>query len=70
MIMPQKTVEKTAAAENKPAEINKAAGNHCSYYAMNANTSCTSNAHMEVMSCAGFTGADPGARLKAAGYMS
>jgi uncharacterized protein YkwD len=46
--------------------------NHCNYYAMNkSNQMCIANAHMEVMSgCVGFTGVNPGDRMKAAGYTS
>jgi uncharacterized protein YkwD len=45
---------------------------HCDYYAANAgNTTCEGgniSAHDEIMSCTGFTGADPGARINAAQY--
>jgi len=52
------------------AEINQAADNHCKYVVDPANKGmCTSNAHAEVMGCAGFTGARPGQRMAAAGYM-
>ena len=52
-------------------EINKAAENHCKYYVDPANEGmCTANAHNEVMGCAGFTGAGPGQRMAAAGYMA
>lgn len=53
------------------AEINKAADNHCAYYADPANEGmCTENAHNEVMGCAAFTGTGPGQRMAAAGYMA
>jgi hypothetical protein len=43
---------------------------HCDYYTTNqGNASCTpSSAHNETSGCPGYTGADPGARIKAAGY--
>ena len=42
---------------------------YCSYEANNAsNASCVATAHTEVMSCAGFTGADVQTREVAAGY--
>jgi hypothetical protein len=47
-----------------------AAQNHCDYYTTN-NGSATceaSSAHSEISGCPGFTGADPGTRVKAAGY--
>jgi hypothetical protein len=51
-------------------EINAAAQNHCDYYAANAgDQACTGNPHGEVQGCMGFTGASPGARMQAAGYM-
>ena len=51
--------------------LNTAAQNHCDYYAMNSQDAmCTADGHSEVMSCAGFTGASPGDRMKAAGYSS
>jgi hypothetical protein len=53
------------------SQINVAATNHCNYYGMYASGDpCIANPHGEVMSCAGFTGASPGERMKAAGYMS
>lgn len=52
-------------------EINKAATAHCAYYAMFAmGDMCVANPHLEVTGCAGFTGATPGDRMKAAGYSS
>ncbi|MGD8861817.1 MAG: hypothetical protein PVI30_17540 [Myxococcales bacterium] len=50
-------------------EIATAAQNHCDYYSMNDGM-CVANPHLEVEGCAGFTGADPGARMQAAGYQS
>lgn len=45
---------------------------HCDFYAANTgNAMCeggTISAHDEVAGCTGFTGADPGARIAAAGY--
>lgn len=53
------------------AEINAAASAHCKYYDMYMEGDmCIASPHMEVMSCAGFTGENPGARMRAAGYMS
>ncbi len=50
-------------------EINKAATAHCNYYNMYMqNDPCIANPHLEVMTCAGFTGTSPGERMKAAGY--
>jgi hypothetical protein len=51
-------------------ELNKSATAHCTYNAGNAsNSMCMAGGHSEVMSCMGFTGADVGSRVKAAGYM-
>jgi hypothetical protein len=46
------------------------AQNHCDYYTANQGSSTceASSAHNEVANCPKFTGADPGARIKAAGY--
>ncbi len=46
------------------------AQNHCNYYTTNQGSSTcqASSAHNEVSGCPQFTGADPGARIKAAGY--
>jgi hypothetical protein len=46
------------------------AQNHCTYYTTNqGSTTCAAaSAHSEVSGCPGFTGADPGTRIKAAGY--
>jgi uncharacterized protein YkwD len=54
------------------SQIAQAATAHCAYYQMNnaSNPMCTSNAHMEVMGCAGFTGASPIDRMKTAGFMA
>jgi uncharacterized protein YkwD len=53
------------------AEINKSAAAHCAYYAaFTMGDMCISNPHLEVSGCAGFTGATPGDRMKAAGYAS
>jgi uncharacterized protein YkwD len=52
-------------------EINASAAAHCAYYAMyTMSDMCISNPHLEVQGCAGFTGATPGDRMKAAGFMS
>jgi uncharacterized protein YkwD len=52
-------------------EINKSAAAHCAYYGMYMmGDMCISNPHLEVTGCAGFTGATPGDRMKAAGYSS
>jgi hypothetical protein len=60
-----------SGCDNLILTLDMSALNHCNYYAMNkANMMCVSNAHLEVMSCMGFTGADPGTRMKAAGYTS
>lgn len=49
--------------------LNASAQNHCDYYAMNASMSdCIADPHAEVMSCPGYTGADIGTRMQAAGY--
>jgi uncharacterized protein YkwD len=49
--------------------ISNGATAHCNYYAMYmSGDMCVADPHGEVMSCAGFTGASPGARSKAAGY--
>ena len=51
------------------SQINAAAAAHCKYYNSFAmDDMCVSNPHLEVMGCAGFTGATPGERMKAAGY--
>jgi len=44
--------------------------NHCNYYTTNqGSATCqASSAHNEVSGCPQFTGADPGTRIKAAGY--
>jgi len=44
--------------------------NHCDYYTANqGSATCEApSAHNEISGCPGFTGADPGARIKAAGY--
>jgi hypothetical protein len=53
------------------SQINTAAGNHCAYYAMYmSGDMCIANPHAEVSGCAGFSGAGPGERMKAAGYMT
>jgi len=46
------------------------AQNHCNYYTTNlGNATCAApSAHDEIAGCPQFTGADPGARIKAAGY--
>jgi uncharacterized protein YkwD len=50
--------------------IAKAAASHCSYYVTNnkANPMCTSNPHLEVSGCTGFTGMLPYDRMKATGW--
>lgn len=51
-----------------PALI-KSAQSHCDYHAANAsNAMCIADAHGEVTSCSGFTGADAQSREVAAGY--
>jgi hypothetical protein len=47
------------------------AQNHCGYYTTNqGSATCqAASAHDEVAGCPQFTGADPGARIKAAGYV-
>jgi uncharacterized protein YkwD len=71
-------INQTRAAMGSPcatmvSTLNTSATNHCNYYAMNlgAGGGCDSkaNAHGETSGCAGFTGADPGTRENAAGYM-
>jgi len=44
--------------------------NHCNYYTTNqGSATCqASSAHNEISGCPQYTGADPGARIKAAGY--
>jgi len=46
------------------------AQNHCNYYTTNQGsaTCAAPSAHNEIAGCPQFTGADPGARIKAAGY--
>lgn len=46
------------------------AQNHCAYYTANqgSSTCAASSAHSEISGCPDFTGADPGARIRAAGY--
>jgi uncharacterized protein YkwD len=53
------------------AVIAQAAAAHCSYYITNntANAMCTSNPHLEVMGCTGFTGMAPWDRMKTAGFV-
>lgn len=49
--------------------ISNGATAHCNYYTMYMRGDmCIANPHGEVMGCMGFTGASPGARIKAAGY--
>lgn len=48
--------------------LNQSATNHCHYNALNQDPMCMPGGHSEVMSCAGFTGADVVTRVKAAGY--
>jgi hypothetical protein len=47
------------------------AQNHCNYYTTNQGsaTCAAPSAHNEIAGCPQFTGADPGARIKAAGYV-
>ena len=53
--------------------LDKSAQAHCDFYAANTGVAmCEGGSispHSEVAGCTGFTGADPGARVKAAGYM-
>jgi hypothetical protein len=54
---------------NLVATLDKSAQAHCNYEAANSgNASCVSDAHAEVMSCSGYTGADVQSREVAAGY--
>jgi hypothetical protein len=58
-----------AGCANLVNTISLGAANHCNYYAMyTSGNACIADPHGEVMTCAGFTGASPGARSKAAGY--
>jgi uncharacterized protein YkwD len=52
--------------------VAKAAASHCAYYATNnaSDAMCTSNPHLEVSGCTGYTGDAPWDRMKAAGFMS
>jgi uncharacterized protein YkwD len=51
--------------------IGRAASAHCAYYAQNReNPMCTEKPHYEVMGCAGYTGATPTERMRAAGFGS
>jgi hypothetical protein len=51
------------------SQINASAAAHCAYYDMYMmNDMCIANPHLEVMGCAGFSGATPGDRMKTAGY--
>lgn len=51
-------------------EVIQAAQNHCDYYVQNQGTDCAApSAHNEIDGCPGFTGTDPGQRLRATGYM-
>jgi uncharacterized protein YkwD len=52
--------------------VAKAAASHCAYYATNnaSNAMCTSNPHLEVSGCTGYTGDAPWDRMKAAGFSS
>ena len=58
-----------AGCVNLVNTLSLGAQNHCHYYVMYPNGDpCIADPHGEVMTCAGFTGASPGARSKAAGY--
>jgi hypothetical protein len=58
-----------AGCMNVVAALVTSAQAYCSYEANNsANASCIAQAHTEVMSCAGYTGADVQTREVAAGY--
>lgn len=58
-----------AGCMNLVPALNASAQAHCDYMAMNrGNRMCTADPHGEVMSCAGFTGANVQAREVAAGY--
>ena len=54
-------------------DLDVSAKAHCDFYAANTgNAMCEGGSispHSEVTGCTGFTGADPGARVKAAGYV-
>lgn len=58
-----------AGCMNSVPALVKSAQSHCDYKAANRGTpSCISDAHGEMMSCMGFTGADVQSREVAAGY--
>ncbi len=58
-----------AGCMNLVSALDTSAQAYCSYEANNAsNSTCVAEAHTEVMSCAGFTGADVQTREVAAGY--
>lgn len=58
-----------AGCMNLVPALNKSAQSHCDYRAANAsNAMCIADAHGQVMSCSGFTGATAQAREIAAGY--
>jgi hypothetical protein len=58
-----------AGCMNLVSALNTSALAHCNYHAANAsNAMCIADAHGELMSCSGYTGADAQAREVAAGY--
>ncbi|MFI5306009.1 MAG: CAP domain-containing protein [Polyangiales bacterium] len=69
MAVNQTRVAAGAGCMNLVPELDKSAQAHCDYDAANAsNAMCIADAHGEVMSCTGFTGADVQSREVAAGY--
>jgi hypothetical protein len=71
MIVNSYRVPAGAGCQHSIPEIAKAAANHCVYYAgFMRGDMCIASPHNEVMGCAGFTGVNPGDRMKAAGYMA
>jgi uncharacterized protein YkwD len=68
-------INKLRVAMGNPCATNdvliaKAASSHCAYYITNntSNPMCTSNPHLEVSGCTGFTGMLPYNRMMAAGW--
>jgi hypothetical protein len=57
---------------NLVLDLDKSSQAHCDFYAANTGVAMCEGGmispHDEVMGCTGFTGADPGARISAAGY--
>ncbi len=58
-----------SGCDNMVLTLNMSALNHCNYYAANSsNQMCVADPHGEVSGCTGFTGANVGDRMMAAGY--